>query len=590
MPTLVPGAGNWAAFEAVVAGLGQIGSGQYDEAIAIARWSTIPRLTVAASIQVGIVAFHADEIDHVDFYLEGGNAASVSAMTLNPDTELWDYNVTFDPASVTDGLIQIAAIVYPNSGYARVLYGTFDATGDPREKGEHSLYLNANADSTLPVTHVYCNSVTGNDSTGDGSSGNPYASTTKAMMLLQSGGDRDGGIVHVTGNVAEWPGEMNTWDDNDQYCTISLEGDATITSFYSVPNYRGLGCTWQRVVGANKVVNLIVGISVDQPFNSQVGYQAPFIYVENVGLDGVTMEGGGAGVNTTDFSRGWAITDFDAFDLDTAIALATWVLRGTISNIGEDVLVNNQGLVADLVIHDTRQLPPQHGDLIQHNNGFGGDEFHNVIYYCCRSQRVGDADEGVQGLFIRTNGDQVHQDLAVVNCDFSYAGNSQILQDLNHFVVWHSQFTQNADAQTGGNMLLIDDTAPETTTITNINVRNSFFDLLTVTATGGPNPADTTWADNNHVFSGTSIGTNLTTGSTLAALFTDPDTEDYTPKAAGALVERTAGLLVPGDALGNERLSSNGAIGAYEFGSAPATGQWFYFRTAALQFFIGAEA
>ncbi len=172
----------------------------------------------------------------------------------------------------------------------------------------------------------------------------------------------------------------------------------------------------------------------------------------------------------------------------------------------------------------------------------------------------------MQGFFLRSNGDvTTHYDIAIIDCDLAYAGNSQILHDVEHLLIWHTQCLPNAETVTGGTFLIIDD-APggwPTTTITGISVRNSVVYTFTATWSGGQDPDVDDWADDNHFVTSGDYGTNVTTGSTLAALFVDPDEEDYRPKSTGDLVARTAAALIPKDLSGNTRLVP-GAIGAYE--------------------------
>ncbi len=575
--TLSPGAAsaaaaNWAAFNAIVAALAQISSGTYDTAQVACRWAGVTNRTQSGSVTIAIAAHHAAGVDHVNVYLNGG-AAAAAILTLMP-SGLYRWIVTLNTALVDDALSEIRAIVYPVMGYARVLSGPFDTSTAARCRGEHSFFVNCNNGGTLPVAHVYCNSVTGSDS-NDGSSGSPFASIDWAIRKLKLDGTRDGGIIHVTGNVAQWPGQQaNTWDDNDQYCTVSLEGTATITA--TATNLHGLGCTLQRIVGADPTVNKIIAVTIGQATDTS-GHLDPWLWIDNVGLDGV-VEDGAAGVISAEWTKGWCMTQSSVTNVDTAVGLATYLSGIEISNVSEDALVNNQGLIEDITVHDQWQAGAGHADLIQMNRGFGATDHEvveNTIYEGIRSYHIG-VDRGfgiagVQGFFLRSNSDVgTHKDIAIVNCDFSFAGNSQILHDVDHLIIRHAQFLKNAASGTGGSLLIIDDASGgwPTTTITNISVRNSVFDNLTATWSGGTDPTTTSWADNNHYITTGSYGTNYTTGSTYAALFNGPATENYAPKTTGALCGRTAAVLIPGDILGTTRVIS-GAIGPYEEDSVP---------------------
>jgi hypothetical protein len=580
MPTLVPGAGNWTAFEAVIAALGQIGSGDYSTATAVARWhygAAMQHQTFTTTITIGVVAEHGagdavgkGGITSVDFCLEGGTILSVTSPSAHPVNGLWGWWVTVDASTLSDGVCQTGAIVYPIKGYCRVLYGAFDANMDAKARGENSLFLCANNGGTLPAAHVYCNVNTGHSPpTGDGSSGNPFKYSYEALNKLIADGTRDGATIHCTGGSCLWPNQANPWDDNDQYCTLSLEGDAVLDELTS-ENFNGMGCTYQRVVGENRNVNKIVGVNIGTSLDN-TGFQPPWIWVDEVGYDGVT-EQGSAGVNTAGWSgtngRGISLTNGVIHTVKSAIGLYTHVSSVEMYGIAEDAIDNHQGLADDIYIHDQRQIAPNHSDIIQLNAGFGPTSHEiveNTIFRGIRAIRVGIVGEGVQGFFLRSNGDVgTHKDLAIVDCDFAYAGNSQILHDVDHLIIRHSQFLKCQATDTGGAMLIIND-APggwPNVVITNLSVRNSVFDNLTATAT---TLSPSAWADNNHYISSGNYGTNATTGSTYAALFTDPTTETYIPNPTGSLAGRTASKLISFDINGTERVVS-GAIGPYELG------------------------
>jgi len=577
MPTLVPGAGNWAAFEAVIAALAQIGSGDYSTATAIARWdygAGMQHQTFTTTIVIGVITHHGagdssgkSGITSVDFCLEGGTILSVTSPSAHPITGQWGWWVTVDASTLGfDGLCQIGAIVYPVKGYCRVLYGAFDANADARNRGENSLFLCANNGETLPAAHVYCNVNTGNSPpTGDGSSGNPFKYSYEALNKLIADGTRDGATIHCTGGSCLWPNQANPWDDSDQYCTLSLEGDAVLDELTS-ENFHGMGCSFQRVVGADVDVNKIVGVNIGSS-QDNTGFQPPWLWIDNVTLDGVT-EQGAAGANSVGWTRGMSITNFKVVNVKSALGLYTHASDGEMSAIAEDAIDNHQGLAIRIFIHDQRQISPNHSDIIQLNAGFGPTSHEiveNTIFESIRAIRVGIVGEGVQGFFLRSNGDVgTHKDIAIVNCDFAYAGNSQILHDVDHLVIRHSQFLKCQATDTGGAMLIIND-APggwPNVVITNLSVRNCVFDNLTATATT-LDPSG--WADNNHYISSGNYGTNATTGSTYAALFTDPSTETYIPNPTGALVSRTAAVLIPSDIDGTARVTT-GAIGPYELG------------------------
>lgn len=143
---------------------------------AVARWDVVPNQTFTATFNVGLLAFHSSGISHVTIAVNGGPWLTVSTPSANPQTAnvydigvasdgIIEYWATLNAADFADASgIEIRAIAYPNIGTPKVL---------------ESLYLNANHGGTLdgPIKYV---SPTGNDSTGDGTLGNPYLTIGRA--------------------------------------------------------------------------------------------------------------------------------------------------------------------------------------------------------------------------------------------------------------------------------------------------------------------------------------------------------------------------------------------------------------------------
>jgi len=109
----------------------------YDEN-AIARWDVVPYQDVAGSdFNVGVVAFHMNGIERVDFSVNGGPWASVSSMSLNSQTGVNEYVATLRPANLPSGLIEVRSIAYPVVGTPRVLEPLYlhvvhDPSADPQ--------------------------------------------------------------------------------------------------------------------------------------------------------------------------------------------------------------------------------------------------------------------------------------------------------------------------------------------------------------------------------------------------------------------------------------------------------------------------
>lgn len=100
-----------------------IGSGAGADAKAIARWDVVPYQTFDDLFEIGVVAFHINGIDRVEFSLDGGPWTAVKEMTLNPRTNVVEYWVALDAARSPDGPVEVRAIAYPKKGVPRVLGG-----------------------------------------------------------------------------------------------------------------------------------------------------------------------------------------------------------------------------------------------------------------------------------------------------------------------------------------------------------------------------------------------------------------------------------------------------------------------------------
>ncbi len=166
------------------------GSGAGSDAKAIARWDVIPYQTFDTSMNVGVVAFHINDIEKVSFSVNNGPWKDVSSMTLNPETGIVEYWVTLRASDFADGQVEVRAIAYPTVGIPRVLQGPYQRIG------EYSLLLNANSGHSLPQAAVYV-SPAGSDTTGNGTTAKPYLTITKAANSANLSGTLDGVTIYL---------------------------------------------------------------------------------------------------------------------------------------------------------------------------------------------------------------------------------------------------------------------------------------------------------------------------------------------------------------------------------------------------------
>ncbi|HPA06548.1 MAG TPA: hypothetical protein PLB67_19130, partial [Candidatus Hydrogenedentes bacterium] len=159
-----------------------IGSGAGADAKAIARWDVVPYQTFDDLFEIGVVAFHINGIDRVEFSLDGGPWTAVKEMTLNPRTNVVEYWTALDASRSPDGPVEVRAIAYPKKGIPRVLGGE-DVTV---ANGEHSMPLFANAQQSFVPQPVFV-SLSGDDA-APGTQGQPVATISRALALVQDGG------------------------------------------------------------------------------------------------------------------------------------------------------------------------------------------------------------------------------------------------------------------------------------------------------------------------------------------------------------------------------------------------------------------
>ncbi|GAG12791.1 unnamed protein product, partial [marine sediment metagenome] len=118
---LIPGSG----FSGPTAQPDPVGSGPGVDAKAIARWDVVPFQTFDGDFNVGVVAFHINGIDRVEFAVDGGPWLSISEMSENARVGVWEYWAAVRASDFADGEIELRAIAYPLVGIPRVLDSLF---------------------------------------------------------------------------------------------------------------------------------------------------------------------------------------------------------------------------------------------------------------------------------------------------------------------------------------------------------------------------------------------------------------------------------------------------------------------------------
>lgn len=163
----------------------------YDET-AIARWAEMPYKTweLNTEYEIGVIAFHMNGIDRVEFSCNGGAWVTARGLVNNPRTGNREYwgKLTLTDANNVDakGYVELRARVYPvGSGIPLVLQSPMWTGSEDTEPYRHRtnrsglqslLMLPAKPDKIIKYV-----SVNGDDTTGDGTIGSPYRNPQKAV-------------------------------------------------------------------------------------------------------------------------------------------------------------------------------------------------------------------------------------------------------------------------------------------------------------------------------------------------------------------------------------------------------------------------
>jgi uncharacterized repeat protein (TIGR02543 family) len=91
------------------------------DATVLAKWDVVPYQTFTGTMNVGAVAFHVNDIDRVEFFVNGTLVGTEREMRMNLETGVVEYYVTLNASNYPDGQIQVTATAYPKAGPSRTL-------------------------------------------------------------------------------------------------------------------------------------------------------------------------------------------------------------------------------------------------------------------------------------------------------------------------------------------------------------------------------------------------------------------------------------------------------------------------------------
>lgn len=382
------------------------------DAKAIARWDVVPYQTITDDFTIGVVAFHINGIDRVDFSVDGGPWVSVREMQLNPRTNVWEYTAVLRPSLFAeDGLVEVRAIAWPEgAGEPRVLGGDINAGAST---GEHSMFLNANANGSTKALARYI-SPDGDDANDGLSADHPKLTVTDAIWSIQQEqGTADGGTVYLLPGEyaiasASWPRTQMT--NSQRWLTITtapgeptesvhVRGAAPDNRLGSIRLLRWRNLSIDAVTGAEVVGSYMTG--------ARVWYDA--VHVDGVDRNSPNSNGI---FGYTSWSGGKYATDSVVRNVLNATNGFALVRGVAIEKILADAFSGSR-LVINSTVTDINQGDSEaHPDILQYYSS----QPRNVVIYGLSSDPTFKYPNGVQGLFV--GGVPTFEDVAIVNSNF----------------------------------------------------------------------------------------------------------------------------------------------------------------------------
>jgi len=394
-PILVPGEG-WSGATEQPAAVGDSEDFGYD-AKAIARWNVVPYQTFTSTMNVGVVAFHIEGIDRVEFSVDGGAWTSATSMRLNPTTGVTEYFVALRASDFADGPVEVRAIAYPNVGEPRVLAGALTGT-DAANRGEHSMFLTANAGDSLlnPVRYV---STTGSNANNGLTPETAYADVTYAANRITAAqGNSDGGIIYLLAGSHSIPGSAFGNENTTVHRWLTIRPAPGLTKAdVTITGTTGSGLNSKLVKFED--VTITGGINSGGPLVDYVWFDS--CVFNGPGQDvGEIGRGGWSAQYATNSTWQHVSTAADSFNLLRDV---------TVQNYGGDAF-SNSGIVINSVARlqdPLTQLGNFHPDIYQ----IVGHPRNNIVYGVTATEGLA----STQGFAF--NNPPV--DVAIVECDIN---------------------------------------------------------------------------------------------------------------------------------------------------------------------------
>lgn len=538
----------------------------------IARWDVVPyqRINAGESLNLGVVAFSKNGIERVVFNIAGqgymGGSKTASTMTLNPQTNVWEYWVPLAASEFTsDGPLTVEATIYGNDG------GVRDETTGGGGLGLDTLNLIAApfAQGRYARVLAWVDATSGNDSLGAASptenGSRPFRTVAKALKAVGDyrndqgyGGYADGGLVylkegtHVYGQEGIWSGGPAT---ENEWVTITTAPDASKanTVLQSALQSAGPLFNIKQVHIKNITINGVATIICGGEFGRTA----------SAWLDNSIAIGNGRWIRDSTIFYNYANVYYTNDDISNIFwpTFGAIIARGlTIEHIGGDAFQNIPLVVNSRVDDIDPGTTGEHSDCWQQ---WGGINDSNAIIYGLKCTNLHYQPIYTQGNDGANADPDNAEGIAVVNVFMQLSavvgsgGGTQWHRGVNHFLLWNSTFIDDGNAI--HDFAIGNDGSPHWA-ITNISISNSVFKRFL--GWRGSETIDFSESSSNHYqisdgFYVTTPGSNYTIG--------DPKLDlDGKPQSDSPLVDKIDPPLVPVDLDGNSRYPKSD-IGAYEY-------------------------
>ena len=397
-----------------------IGSGPGADAKAIARWDVVPYQTYDGLFEIGVVAFHINGIDRVEFLLDDGPPLAVKEMTLNPRTNVVEYWTSLDAARSPDGPVEIRAIVYPKTGVPRVLGGPI--VDDSRMLGEYSMFLSANSRGTLASPEVWVDSAHGDDEIGDGTSFKPFKSLWRASKhLADTQPDGNGAVILCKPGDYEYfrPNGSTLARTSDRWLTVRPAPGVERNEVILIDPADGKsnnGLNSELVRFQSITITATLAATPSSPRR---------LWLDSCHLRGASL-----------WSEGWYrqnfCTDCLATDMGHTFMGSDLVRNAEVVNVNNDVFCGTAVAINSKVSGQNAEGTDNHSDIWQPRSILD-----NIILYGIDASAPNNVE---QGFFTRTS---QHNDVAIVNCAVNLRGypcQNQWRTETHHFYMRNCSF------------------------------------------------------------------------------------------------------------------------------------------------------